>query len=120
MRQPLRPVPLLGVAGAVLLPAIGDAPATSAVDEEFLAVLGADERWIRDEFEAIIAACWVEPPARVPHHRPPPAPGVPPHRAEGRPAHTRPGVSPRGPEGIWARERSPPGRAATRVPRKGR
>src|SRR5437588_379524 len=87
------------------------------VSERPLAVRGGYERGIRDALEAIIAASWAEPPARLPHHRPPPAPGdrPPPHRAGGRPPHTRPGAKPPRPDRTWARERSPPGRAAARA-----
>src|SRR5437763_1116736 len=85
-----------------------EVPATTAVDEEFLDLL--DERWIRDEFEAIVAASWEEPPARVPPNRPPSTPrGRAPHRhTVRRPPRVGLPVRPSGLGRAWARERSPP------------
>jgi hypothetical protein len=83
------------------------------VQDEFLAMLCADEELLRAEFDAIVAAGWAPGP--------PPRPGA--HRGDGQPQpgsvragteHTgvsllrrprRPGV------GGWARGRSPPGDA---------
>ena len=73
--------------------------------DTFLAVVYADADWLREEFDAIVAASWDEPPARPePSGRPVPGPGRPdaPRRWD-RPL--RPG-RPVGP--TPARERSPP------------
>jgi hypothetical protein len=42
----------------------------SAVDEEFLALVCADEELLRAEFEAIIEASWTEPPRSRPARGP--------------------------------------------------
>lgn len=33
-----------------------------SVDDEFLALMCSDEEWLRAEFDAIVAAEWVDPP----------------------------------------------------------
>ncbi|MCR3750618.1 hypothetical protein [Lentzea californiensis] len=74
------------------------------LDDEFLALLCADEDLVRTEFDAIIAANWGEPPLP-----PAPRPRVPmtPYRDVSRP-HWRNRV----PERRSARQRSPPSRKA--------
>lgn len=76
--------------------------------EEFIDLVCSDEDWVRDEFDAIIAAEWIGPPAAEPTqtapkpgphpaHTPPPAgPALPPRRSQ------RPGTD------GWVRQRSPP------------
>jgi hypothetical protein len=87
--------------------------------EEFLALLCADEDLVRAEFEAIIDANW-DPPR--PARRTPPTPPR-------RPAHRRSPAPPTTPRGSvrregrvgWRRERSPPLGLAPRIEaRKGR
>lgn len=79
-------------------------------EEEFLALICADEQLLRSEFDAIIAAEWPEPTptrrggaddAERPHRRERAGAG----RDPDRPGPTRarhPGI------GGWARQRSPP------------
>ncbi|HEY0805430.1 MAG TPA: hypothetical protein VGD84_10205, partial [Pseudonocardiaceae bacterium] len=43
---------------------------TEAVWDEFLAVICADEEWVRAEFDALIAAQWPDPPPPAPAPRP--------------------------------------------------
>jgi hypothetical protein len=84
-----------------------------AADEQFLALLCADEELLRAEFEAIIAAEWPTTPTRPPAGRNacvPPGGGA---RAGGS-ASTMPppdrSLCPGGPG--WVRQRSPPDRRA--------
>jgi hypothetical protein len=78
----------------------------TAEQDEFLAIVCADEELLRAEFEAIIGACWDEPPPSRP---------VPPVPPAGRGRHSmayRPPLRPRRPQhnGVrgWVRQRSPP------------
>lgn len=79
------------------------------VDEQFLALICAEEELLRAEFEAIVAAEWPSPPAKTPgpaanagrpRSWPPPGGPAGAGRLSGRPAH--PGVD------GWTRQRSPP------------
>jgi hypothetical protein len=70
---------------------IGMKPDTRETDTVFAELIYADAQWLREEFDALIAACFGEPPAA-----PPPAPPrLPPHRR--RPA-----------SGRWGQVRLPP------------
>ncbi len=76
--------------------------------EEFIDLVCSDEDWVRDEFDAIVAAEWVGPPPTEPsqaastpgplpaHTKPPAGPAPPPRRSQ------RPGTD------GWGRQRSPP------------
>lgn len=86
---------------------------TGTLDEQFVELVCSDNELLRAEFEAIVAAEWPTPPPPCPPlRRPalrPPAPSA--HWLEGDSTHLasrprRPGV------GGWARQRSPPQRAA--------
>jgi hypothetical protein len=62
---------------------IGMKPGTRETDTVFAELIYADAQWLREEFDALIAASFGEPPAA-----PPPAPPrLPPHRH--RPASER-------------------------------
>jgi hypothetical protein len=86
---------------------VGGSTARS-LDEELVDLVCADEQWLREEFDAIVAREWaVEPPAPPPRgaaQQPDPPPrrpatcDVPPPRRRRR----RPAV------GRWRRQRSPP------------
>jgi len=84
--------------------------ATRDANAAFAELICADAQWLREEFDALIAASFSQPPAA-----PPPAPpGVPPsHGRTGPPGHHRlgPGASasssPLTPPG-QRRQRSPP------------
>jgi hypothetical protein len=89
---------------------IGMDLATRDADTAFAELICADAQWLREEFDALIAASFSQPPAA-----PPPAPPrVPPPRGGAGPlAHRRP---PPGPAAIsppvttlgQRRQRSPP------------
>jgi hypothetical protein len=91
------------------------APVERRTDEDFLAVICADELLLRAEFEAIIAASWPGPVARrePPPRRPAgPPPGAKHHRGRqttGRPRRPRTGRSSQPNADGPARQRSPPG-----------
>ncbi|HEV7146709.1 MAG TPA: hypothetical protein VGN48_06885 [Pedococcus sp.] len=81
----------------------------NSVDDQFLALVLADEQLLRDEFDAIIAQQWATCPPPVRHRGASPAadpsprqPLVPPGRAAARPRPRRPSASGR------RRQRSPP------------
>jgi hypothetical protein len=82
---------------------------TRDADTVFAELICADAQWLREEFDALIAASFSQPPAA-----PPPAPPrVPPHRRPGPPHWWRP--RPRPPAIIFPvtaprhrRQRSPP------------
>lgn len=77
------------------------------VDEQFAAIVCADDEWVRAEFDALVAAAWDDPPATPGPVARPPAAGRPAPRW--RPEPERP---PRRDVGVeaWARQRSPPGK----------
>ena len=83
------------------------AAGTSALHEEFLSTMCADEELVRAEFEAMILACWDEPvPPRK--SRPPGPPVGQPGQYVGRWV-LNPVMRTRKPEfPRWARQRSPP------------
>ena len=90
-------------------------------DDEFLALLCADEELLRAEFDAIIAASWPDPPARLPWRGAggePPGDGQglhEPRGASGPPTKPcQPHVDPS------SRQRSPPIAAAEPTKTKGR
>ena len=59
--------------------------ATCDADTAFAELIYADAQWLREEFDALIAASFGQPPAA-----PPPAPPrVPPHRRPPAPPHWR-------------------------------
>ena len=82
---------------------------TRDADMAFTELICADAQWLREEFDALIAAFFSQPPAA-----PPPAPPrVPPHRRPGLPRWWRP--RPRPPASTFPvtaprhrRQRSPP------------
>jgi hypothetical protein len=74
---------------------------TTTVDDEFLAILCADDEFVRAEFDAIIANAWDTPAQPAPE-----PPRVPPPRRHLRSAHA-PG-SEAAVTDAWARQRSPP------------
>ena len=83
---------------------------TRDVDTVFAELICADAQWLREEFDALIAASFSQPPAA-----PPPAPPrVPPHRRH--PGPPRPGRQRRRPPPVTfavtapghRRQRSPP------------
>jgi hypothetical protein len=75
--------------------------ATRDADTAFAELICADAQWLREEFDALIAASFSQPPAE-----PPPAPPrVPPHRRH-------PGPS----RGRWLRPRPPALTAAVTAP----
>jgi hypothetical protein len=88
---------------------IGMTLSTREADAAFADVLCADQQWVAAEFDALISACFGEPPAP-----PPPAPPrVPPHPGTPPPPSRRPAPGPAGipspaagPE--HGRQRSPP------------
>jgi hypothetical protein len=65
--------------------------ATRDADTAFAELICADAQWLREEFDALIAASFSQPPVA-----PPPAPPrVPPHRRHpGPPRWCRPGPRP--------------------------
>lgn len=71
---------------------------TALATDTFLEVVYGDDEWVQAEFDAIVAANWVEPAASPPTRRVPvpgwPAPRLPAFRQAGPPA---------------SRQRSPPG-----------
>jgi hypothetical protein len=73
---------------------------TALATDTFLEVVYGDDEWVQAEFDAIVAANWVEPAASPPTRRVPvanwPAPRRPTSREAGPPA---------------SRQRSPPGHA---------
>lgn len=73
--------------------------------DEFLAMLCADEELLRAEFEAIIEASWDEP---APPARPKGRPGPPPDRAGRRDGATVHRQRPHPLGDASARQRSPP------------
>lgn len=79
---------------------------TSTLEEQFLAIVCADDELVRAEFEAIIDASWDEPPPSRPARRPP---YQPPGGVLYRAADTGTDVAPP-PPGVprWVRQRSPP------------
>jgi hypothetical protein len=77
----------------------------SAVDEEFLALVCADEELLRAEFEAIIEASWTEPP----RSRPARGPAQPVRRGHPR-LRDRPTPLQRPVLRTYVRQRSPPAR----------
>jgi hypothetical protein len=84
---------------------------TRRVDGEFAELICADDQWLREEFDALIAASYGRPPAR-------PGPPAPPHNPPGwRPRRYSPAARrPHTPTGTWTaassgtirRQRSPP------------
>jgi hypothetical protein len=83
--------------------------ATTTVGDEFLAVLCADDEFVRAEFDAIIANAWDTPAEPAPE-----PPRVPPVRPDLRSAH-----APRSEAVVTdaaARQRSPPRRAGRSDP----
>jgi hypothetical protein len=86
---------------------VAASPVRASQEEEFLALLCADEQLVRAEFDAIIAAGWPAPPpgpgSRMPARGGPPA--RPRRRFPDRSRQCRvrhPGA------GGWRRQRSPP------------
>jgi len=75
--------------------------------DEFLALVCADQEWLRAQFDAIIAAEWPSPPPVQPGRgdaaKPPPGPAAP-----RRPASRPPNPSRHPGAGGWARQPSPP------------
>src|SRR2546423_1443879 len=109
---------VFGSPGTLARPAVmpqivaATASPTRASQEEFLALLCADEQLLRAEFDAIIAAAWPNPPPTRPRperpgaQQPPSAASAPASRpAQPGRAH-RPGV------GGLGRQRAPPLRSA--------
>jgi hypothetical protein len=86
---------------------IGMTLRTREADAAFADVLCADQQWVDAEFDALISACFGEPPAPPAPPRVPPHPGTPPPPSR-RPAPGPAGIpSPAaGPE--HGRQRSPP------------
>jgi len=89
---------------------------TREADAAFADVVYADQQWVDAEFDAIIAACFGEPPAP-----PPPAPPrVPPHPGTPPPPSRQPAAGPVAPAFPAAagpdhgRQRSPPAQLAGR------
>ena len=84
--------------------------ATRDADMAFAELICADAQWLREEFDALVAASFSEPPAAPPPAPPrvPPSPGRagPPSRRQPRPGHaaaTSPVAAP-----AHRRQRSPP------------
>jgi hypothetical protein len=94
-----------------MTPRTCESDTTEAVWDEFLAVVFADQEWVRSEFDALIAAEWPNPPPR---------PATPPPRTSPRSTagavrarKTAPDLDvPRQPR--WRRCRSPPMRSENR------
>jgi hypothetical protein len=91
--------------------------AADQVEEEFLALICADEELLRAEFDALIAATWGQPrqparPRRAGRPTPPPPGG--PNREFARPARMRAQHDP-GAEGR-TRQRAPPDRTSNHAP----
>ncbi|HEX5292758.1 MAG TPA: hypothetical protein VFX25_28140, partial [Streptosporangiaceae bacterium] len=64
-------------------------PSTREADAAFADVVYADQQWVDAEFDALISACFSEPPP------PPPAPPrVPPHPGTPPPPSRRPAPGP--------------------------
>jgi hypothetical protein len=85
---------------------IGMDLATRDANAAFAELICADAQWLREEFDALIAASFSQPPAAPPRVPPPPArTGPPGHRwlPPGAPASTSP-LTPPG----QRRQRSPP------------
>ncbi|GAA2390307.1 hypothetical protein GCM10010404_54430 [Nonomuraea africana] len=76
--------------------------ATRRVDGEFAELICADDQWLRDTFDALIAASYGPPPARP---GPPAPPRTPPSWPSGRPLHT------------WCQKRTPDGVPLVKPPR---
>jgi hypothetical protein len=69
---------------------IGMTPSTREAGAAFADVVYADQQWVDAEFDALISACFSEPPAP-----PPPAPPrVPPHPGTPPPPSRRPAPGP--------------------------
>jgi hypothetical protein len=77
--------------------------------EEFLAIVCADEDLLRAEFDAIVAASW-DGPVPTPPLRPVPPPGRPVRsaRATAYPEPLMPARPQQHGPGRWVRQRSPP------------
>jgi len=91
--------------------------AADEVEEEFLALVYADEELLRAEFDALIAAAWGQPrqPARPRRAgRPTPPPPGRPSRGFARPARMCAQHDP-GAEGR-TRQRAPPNRTSNQAP----
>jgi len=86
---------------------VGGSTARS-LDEELVDLVCADEQWLREEFDAIVAREWAaEPPAATPRDAAPRPDQASPRPATGDSAPPR--RRPRRPAvGRWRRERSPP------------
>jgi hypothetical protein len=99
-------------------PPPGGTPGARTVEEEFLALICADEQLLQAEFDAIIAAEWPTTPARPGR----PSPDAPSDHRRYRGGHRGPRRRidrPRRSEGDrWARQRSPPPTAPDQQPKR--
>ena len=84
--------------------------ATRDADMAFAELICADAQWLREEFDALVAASFSEPPAAPPPAPPrvPPSPGrtSPPSRRQPRPGHAAAAFPVTAP--AHRRQRSPP------------
>lgn len=87
-------------------------PRTAA--DLFTELLCADPAWVREEFDAIVAANFLSPPADPRVHRHGVSWPVTPRRAHRLGAPAAPTRGALVPCGRWARQRSPPLRGAVR------
>jgi hypothetical protein len=77
-----------------------------AIAAEFADVVYTDDQFVRDEFDALVAANWGPPRDRSPHRR---GPSPPPAAAGRRHVSWTPPTHPDRTRDIrWRRERSPP------------
>jgi hypothetical protein len=100
-------------------PGVADRVARTDADEEFLALMCADEQLLRAEFDAIIAAEWASPPPAMPDRGA--GAGRPAREARSRAVDRGAGLPTRPQHpgiGGWARQRSPP--PATIAPTTGK
>ena len=76
-------------------------------DEAFADLVGSDPDWVRAEFDALIEACWDEPP--VPRDRPPRPPPCHPRHDPGSGGTDDVGTATdRRPDTVVNNQRSPP------------